>query len=246
LWRASSALDPARLEPGELRWQQTPVVELRLNAAFTALRSGDAAAGEDSPIAEYLNRAIEDRAEDRLEAYFGVDGPYRIEWRYTARNILTGEDVPVELGRSTNPRAVQIEQQGASADDLKVIFPSAAQSLIELTAHAVVTDAYGSKTELKQLLYDHQLTDPNPRRLVASLTKLLARIGQVDLAEWDRAVGADARLAASDLAAGSKTRRVRILHALASQAADDRTVSVSELGRIVSLARQLGAERSEE
>ncbi len=103
-----------------------------------------------------------------------------MKWRYTARDLITGEEIPLDTGSTGNRSAVRMESIAPDARRLRVSFPDRAASLIEVTAHAVVTDAYGTKSELKELIYDHELSDADPKRLKASVVALLERLAGVE------------------------------------------------------------------
>ncbi len=59
LWRASASVDAGSIAAAGLSWRRTGVVELTLDSIFAARRYDDQGAGEDSPISDLLNDAIE-------------------------------------------------------------------------------------------------------------------------------------------------------------------------------------------
>ena len=138
---------------------------------YTARRDGRSdGLGDESALGEILNDAIHaasrgDRT--RLSRLFGTAQPITTTWTFRARNLTTGDTVPVARGRGAATPAVNVTDGAFANARLSILMP--ATGVFELVATARFTDRDGVTGSSSFRSYSHQLQSASAEELLGAL-----------------------------------------------------------------------------
>lgn len=100
-----------------------------------------------TPLTERLNRVLSDGSENALRQLFAAPRPFRIEWSFQGRDLVSGEAVPVSVEGADEPGAISVrfEPEDPARFGLSVSFPNSYPGIFEVVANATMTDPFSGE-----------------------------------------------------------------------------------------------------
>ncbi len=138
--------------------------------------------GDETALAEILNAAIDGAAQGdraRLLRLYGNPQPFTISWSFTARNLATGETIPLATAPArANAPVVQISSGSFSNSRLTIHMPQS--GVFEVTASARFRDADGIEGTFSHTVQSHQLNISSPEELLDVMGSVRASAVRID------------------------------------------------------------------
>jgi hypothetical protein len=205
---------------------------------YAPLRQGAVSPEDDSPLTETLNEALKQRGR-RARRLFGTTEPLKIRWRFTARDAVSGQAVPVRVNRPAAASEITV-RTGSPTRRLSVTFPDTG-TVYRLTARARTHDPFGDRASTRHEMTNVVLSGADQPSLASSMLQTVARLTGVSpalLTTQSPITGAPALdPSPSDVAAA----RITGVGVLAYQAAEDRRVNLAELAQVLGAAQRVAA-----
>jgi hypothetical protein len=157
------------------------VDQIRIDAAafYAPVRNGQVSREEDSPFSEELNDIVRKGTPQRRMAVFGSNQPIKdLRWSFAAKNLTTGESVPVMVGPANESTVgVSILTGGIPNSTIVVTFPRGGTSnaIFEMTATVEMTDSLGKRGTSTHTSWSHFIQSSNGATLADTMLPVLAR-----------------------------------------------------------------------
>lgn len=231
--------------PPSLKIRHADQVELSALSQYAMVKDGRMALEEGSPMVERLNEVLA-KDDAALEKTFGRSRPITLEWSVTATNLTNKAPVQVARGVQAAPEAAAVhvvERPGRMLNDLlQITLPKVSNAIYEVDVKAVVTDAFGSKREVRHQVWSHYLGDLVHTDVTSTVLPAVAAAAGVSADDLLSVARLGVLPPTDPRLRDAKVRRAMTLHNAALQAAaDDGRVTVSELSALIRAAKQLSA-----
>jgi hypothetical protein len=215
--------------------QFTDEIILKLVPHFTLFRN-DEPMDRNSPVVSQINQALRQRDSALLNKVFKNNHPVNARWLFTATNLSTGKSLPVYTSSTNAGDGVLIEYTGAKNDSFRVKFlPGSSGGIIELSAKAFVTDAFGNRQQVEQKIWSHRFSTGADIRETAKLVEDLSGLRDSKLL-----LPPPADEKTNSILLSEKMRHVYILNAYLKTMRRDKQITVDELKRMISAIKKFG------
>ena len=100
--------------------------EIEIAPRYAPLKKGRPSPEDESFLEETIREIpIEDDRERMLQV-FGSEQPFTMEWAFKAINLVSGNEIPVKIGRDVFQREVAVRLQDGQVPDgvVQVTFPT--------------------------------------------------------------------------------------------------------------------------
>ncbi|HCF74916.1 MAG TPA: hypothetical protein DES72_14215 [Gammaproteobacteria bacterium] len=113
---------------------------------------------------------------------FGSEQPFAMDWSFKAINLVSGNEVPVTIGREASTREVSVRLEDGIVPDgvLQVGFlePSAGATY-ELTASVNMTDTLSTEWQIQHKLYSHILSAEPTEKVLDDIVRTVADLAEI-------------------------------------------------------------------
>jgi len=218
------------------------VSEWRLEAvpSYAPSRGGELEREDNSVFSAEINEVLIRRDQKRLEQLFGQGRPFEVAWSFTATNLTTGANVPVEVGKGAALDKVIVERMSNSlvGTDIKLSFPDQdAHAVYEVIATANMTDSNGNKGTVRQRFWNHFIALTPETSNDETLISLIASLAGVPADQLLKASKMEDLHEDEASMRNVNSRRGRMLRLLIMRAAEDKVVTLDELRDLIKTAK---------
>jgi len=219
--------------------------QLGVEPTYAGLKNGAPSREENSPFTEELEEVLENNDPDELAEIFGSPLPFTIAWSFQATNVTTGGTIPIFVNTNCADDAVRIDFVPSlfPEERIRVTLPSnAPNTLVELTAEAVVQDPFGMVSVVRRQLCSHVLQATDWDQSDAVLSNLVSLV-QGDAGEFFGAGELNPLLPEDPRIEDPRCRLARIMRIYAFHATEDGLIEASELASLIQWSQMYAAVR---
>lgn len=223
----------------------TPVMsaqhwEIEVGPRYAPLKDDRPSPEDESPLEERLREVLLEGDRERMLRVFGSEQPFAVDWSFKAINLVSGNEVPVTIGREASTREVSVRLEDGIVPDgvLQVVFPEpSAGATYELTASVNMTDTLGTEWQIQHKLYSHILSVEPTEKVLDDIVRTVADLAEISPDELISAASffidpEDASAQEDLFSTGARIVRLRSLYA-----AQDQRMTIGELSGILRVAK---------
>lgn len=236
-WSKAVGAGPAK-QPGTAKANVNYETGLRLLPVYSGRRGSGKRMDIDPVHVAELNTAIRTNARKTLLDVMGSEAPFTINWEFEAKDVLTGEVVPVHLDDRPHPDGIQVRKAKSmfENDSVLVRYLGPPARMVACTVRATIVDTEGLSQTVERTFHSHDIAGFKDLPQAAAW---LAAMAGLDEATARSLAATPGPKTGPDLTMDAKTRRTLMVRAALAAALRDGRITMVEYKSLMNGAQLL-------